>query len=282
MSHVRVHQQKSGSNIKPILIAGGFTSRIGSPKHFLPNTDGRLLYQHTFEELNQALPHVTTVYSLLRNESKFSDTHALHAKAPSLHLEPLYDTISISIGPAAALLAAHTHSPTITWLVVTCDHLLLTAEALQNCSSRIFCLLLASIMLRDSVSHCLGSGVRKRWKDYRTMLGKGAQVQIEWCREMRRKVVVPTDKRRLLGADTPEDCRRQRALRETRSKIFVDFLASKERITDYDRCQGMGVVENNSRELHVRLGHGLLLQRPSSTRRNGLTLFDAWSSWMAT
>lgn len=132
VSHVRVHQQKSGSNIKPILIAGGFTSRIGSPKHFLPNTDGRLLYQHTFEELNQALPHVTTVYILLRNESKFSDTHALHAKAPSLHLEPLYDTISISIGPAAALLAAHTHSPTITWLVVACDHLLLTAEALQQ------------------------------------------------------------------------------------------------------------------------------------------------------
>lgn len=45
---------------------------------------------------------------------------------------------------------------------------------------------------------------------------------------MRGKVVVLPDKRRIFGADTPEDGRRQRALREILSKIVVDFLASKE------------------------------------------------------
>lgn len=129
-------------DIRPLLIAGGLSSRMGTAKHLLPCIDGRPLYQHTLEHLHGACPSVETLYMSLRDESQLPSLALDNLILASARIQPLYDSASdishagssstVSAGPAAGLLAAYAFSPTTTWVVAGCDYPLLTTSALQQ------------------------------------------------------------------------------------------------------------------------------------------------------
>ena len=130
-------QHDDNNDIKPLLVAGGSSVRMGTTKHLLPHKDGRPAYQHTLENLIQALPHTSTFYISLRDESQTLSLDLAGSHKISKHVEPIYDpttndNVPAIIGPAAGLIAAHVLSPTSTWLVVGTDYPLLTPQTLRH------------------------------------------------------------------------------------------------------------------------------------------------------
>lgn len=119
-------------NIKPLLVAGGRSTRMGTPKHLLPHKDGRPAYQHTLEHLINALPLTDTFYISLRDEDQTSYMDLAGSHKISKHVQPIYDPTGLPLGPAAGPIAAHICAPSATWLVVGCDYPLLTAGTLSQ------------------------------------------------------------------------------------------------------------------------------------------------------
>ena len=119
-------------NIKPLLIAGGYSPRMGAPKHLLPHKDGRPAYQHALEHLMNTFPLTDTFYISLRDEDQTSDMDLAGSHKISKHVEPIYDPTNVPLGPAAGLIAAHICAPSATWLIVGCDYPLLTVHTLQQ------------------------------------------------------------------------------------------------------------------------------------------------------
>jgi molybdopterin-guanine dinucleotide biosynthesis protein A len=143
--------------VKPVLLVGGQSSRMGSRKELKAFPDGRPAYQHALQTLNSALPFASTIYISLRDETQAAAIEYLRMESPELppppsppniesvhddtddhelprpRLEVLYDDTSVGdIGPAAALLSAHAHDPSATYLFLACDHPLLPPTALQQ------------------------------------------------------------------------------------------------------------------------------------------------------
>ncbi|KAL6872241.1 bifunctional molybdenum cofactor biosynthesis protein [Trichoderma longibrachiatum] len=120
--------------LKPLILAGGRSTRMGSPKHLLQFPDGTPLYQHQVKLLRQALPSVTTIYMSLAKDSQL-DTYLQNADDHNIKI--IYDTRdnhdeAQSGGPAQGLLAAHEFDPKATWLVLAVDYPLLTVDLLQQ------------------------------------------------------------------------------------------------------------------------------------------------------
>ena len=132
------HQNDNNDDIKPLLIAGGSSIRMGTPKHLLPHKDGRPAYQHTLEHLIQALPHTRTFYISLRDESETQPLDLAGSRKIAKRVVPIYDPTNSNVmgpaimGPAAGLVSAHVLSPTATWLVVGTDYPLLTPRTLRH------------------------------------------------------------------------------------------------------------------------------------------------------
>jgi molybdopterin-guanine dinucleotide biosynthesis protein A len=125
--------------LKPLLLAGGKSTRMGSPKHSLCLPDGTLLYKHLVDLLHHACPESEQVYiSLAKGQSLPSTGHAGESNskyADGAGIEIIFDleanTERESTGPAAGLLAAFDAYRDSTWLVVACDYPLLTLTALE-------------------------------------------------------------------------------------------------------------------------------------------------------
>ena len=94
--------------------------------------DGRPAYQHILEHLMNALPLTDTFYISLRDEDQTSAMDLAGAHKIAKHVEPIYDSSSVPLGPSAGLIAAHVCAPSATWLIVGCDYPLLTAHTLQQ------------------------------------------------------------------------------------------------------------------------------------------------------
>ncbi|KAK4040421.1 molybdenum cofactor biosynthesis bifunctional protein [Parachaetomium inaequale] len=142
----------------PLILAGGKSTRMNSPKHLLPMPDGRPLYQHQIDLLARTCPDAPTVYISLAQDSQLDDylrtlpttstttTTPLTNSTPTTHIQHEDDVRArvriipdltsnpspSSAGPASGLLAAYTYDPSKTWLVIPCDHPLLTPAALQH------------------------------------------------------------------------------------------------------------------------------------------------------
>ncbi|KAH7265566.1 MobA-like NTP transferase domain-containing protein [Fusarium redolens] len=134
------------TTMKPLILAGGKSTRMGSPKHLLPMPDRRPLYQHQIEVLRKACPVAETVYVSLAQDSEM-DELLQNASKVSYEATPGENSIEIildlescqgdeSKGPAAGLLAAYESDPEATWLVVACDYPCITPSALQELQSR--------------------------------------------------------------------------------------------------------------------------------------------------
>jgi len=118
-------------NLKPLLLAGGQSSRMGSAKFKMPFTDGKPLFWHLIQRLQEACPHITTLYMSLHDPAQLSGVE-LPSDTP---IEMVYDEddnsdFSDSVGPAAGLLAAHKKDPSATWLVLACDYPLMNVSEL--------------------------------------------------------------------------------------------------------------------------------------------------------
>ena len=59
--------------LTPLLLAGGRSTRMGTPKHLLPMPDGRPLYQHQIDLLARTCPDAPTIYISLAQESQLDD-----------------------------------------------------------------------------------------------------------------------------------------------------------------------------------------------------------------
>ncbi|KAF4334232.1 bifunctional molybdenum cofactor biosynthesis [Fusarium beomiforme] len=132
--------------IKPLILAGGKSTRMGSPKHLLTMPDGRPLYRHQIDVLRKACPEAETIYISLSQDSEMDELLSDVEKV-SFETTPGENSIEIildlesslggeSKGPATGLLAAYESDPTATWLIVACDYPCITAEALQELQSR--------------------------------------------------------------------------------------------------------------------------------------------------
>jgi molybdopterin-guanine dinucleotide biosynthesis protein A len=149
------------SMIKPLLLAGGQSSRMGSRKELLPFPDGRFAIEHALDSLRDALPDASSIYISLHSaeelpyiqlvlkgsdsnsaapatessqihadEHKYEHDHQHHHPAPNR--VPVFDNQDIDIGPAAGLLAAHALLPESSFLVMGCNYPLLPPTALQQ------------------------------------------------------------------------------------------------------------------------------------------------------
>ncbi|KAK4122021.1 hypothetical protein N657DRAFT_560307, partial [Parathielavia appendiculata] len=57
----------------PLILAGGRSTRMQSPKHLLPMPDGRPLYQHQLDLLAAACPNAPAIYISLAQDSILDD-----------------------------------------------------------------------------------------------------------------------------------------------------------------------------------------------------------------
>lgn len=135
----------AAADIRPLLLIGGRSARMGTAKHLLPWIDDRPLYQHTLKQLQGACPASETLYISLRDIEQFQTLELNDSNFVSMRIQPIYDstghnpqsdrTHNLDIesnGPAAGLLAAYNFSPTTTWLVAGCDYPLLKTAALRQ------------------------------------------------------------------------------------------------------------------------------------------------------
>jgi molybdopterin-guanine dinucleotide biosynthesis protein A len=137
------HQNRSiGSmgTLKVLLLAGGHSSRMGSPKHLLSLAD-EPLYLHLIRILHEALSHIETLFISLADGSIVDDSirkgivhlaKAGPATTITMRLNIISDDTDQDIGPAAGLLAAYRTDPTATWLIVACDYPILCAAAVRQ------------------------------------------------------------------------------------------------------------------------------------------------------
>jgi molybdopterin-guanine dinucleotide biosynthesis protein A len=127
-------------SFKILILAGGQSSRMGSPKHLLPvPSTNEPLYKHLAKVICAAFPETHTVHLSIAEKSALDD--ALESgellltsddKSKHVGLRKIQDGITQDIGPAAGLLAAHRSDPKATWLIVACDFPLLDPAALRQ------------------------------------------------------------------------------------------------------------------------------------------------------
>lgn len=152
--------------LKPLLLAGGRSSRMGISKHLLrfPNDDTNTpMYIHLIRELHAACDQTKDVYLSLREEGGEplgGECHHLESKITAsaaktsycnegneetIHIHTIYDydgnwplnsklppqKQNNTEGPAAGLLAAYHSDPTAHWLVLACDFPFMTSTMLK-------------------------------------------------------------------------------------------------------------------------------------------------------
>lgn len=136
------------SVLKPLLLIGGASSRMGTRKELLPFPDGRTALEHAIETLHHSVPSAKTIFISLHSRSQVSGIQAIldalrtrremHVAEEDDHhdifpaVELLFDGQEEEIGPAAGLLSAHAVDASTKWLVLGCDYPLLPPPALQQ------------------------------------------------------------------------------------------------------------------------------------------------------
>jgi len=120
-----------------LVLAAGSSTRMGSPKHLLPYSDGRPSYQNQLEMLQEAFPDTQNTYLFLREPSQ----QAAIQNLPSLRIQFIFETSLITsefpdknaaLGSVAGLLAAFQKDPNSDWLIMPCDYPLMTIKELRH------------------------------------------------------------------------------------------------------------------------------------------------------
>lgn len=127
-------------SLEVLILAGGHSSRMGSPKHLLSLPSGPL-YAQLVRVLHEAVPNIRTMHVSIAARSDL-DTSLRDGSvslppqgtipSTSITLKLVMDDAEQDIGPAAGLLAAHHHKPAATWLVLACDYPLIEPDAVRQ------------------------------------------------------------------------------------------------------------------------------------------------------
>lgn len=121
------------SIVKPLILAGGKSTRMGTPKHLLRLPDRTPLYQHQINILREIYPAPVTIYISLAKESTLD---AFLLNPPDEGLEIIFDEESNdtaqSGGPSQGLLSAFASDPTATWLVLAVDYPLMDTRGIAQ------------------------------------------------------------------------------------------------------------------------------------------------------
>lgn len=191
-------------DVRPILIAGGHSTRMGSSKHLLKHVDGRPMYEHTLEVLQKALPKAETIYISLRTEEQYAELNGERGYPPMTTLQPLYDHSSDSMGPAAGLLAAHECSSTATWLVVGCDYPLLTVDALKQLLEGYVPPVTCYGNAQGYPEPMLGVWSGEALRQLKENVTRGSFGPSRVVRSMGGRILTPLDEKWIFGVNTPE------------------------------------------------------------------------------
>ena len=129
----------------PLILAGGKSTRMKSPKHLLQMPDGRPLYQHQIDILAQAFPECPTIYVSVAQDSELdgflrersaANSNVEHTSTRTPDVRVILDLVSSdtneSAGPTTGLLAAFVLQPQTTWLVIPCDAPFLDTRLLKQ------------------------------------------------------------------------------------------------------------------------------------------------------
>lgn len=122
--------------INLLVLAGGLSSRMRSPKFLLAHPDGRPSYLHTFETLHRACRSAESGFLCLRNPA--SNPDLIIESLPDLPISPLYESEIDEIGsqlppsPLNGLVRAFQHDPAASWLVMPCDYPLMSVDEIKN------------------------------------------------------------------------------------------------------------------------------------------------------
>jgi molybdopterin-guanine dinucleotide biosynthesis protein A len=137
---------------KPLLLAGGHSSRMGTRKELLRIVDDVPLFVHLLIVLHEACPESEVVFLSLRDRDSLeaieNDRHIttvtnnqliLNHGTTTFPVHVVYDGPGVpsehdstGMGPAAGLLAAHHQDETAHWLVVACDYPFISVAALSQ------------------------------------------------------------------------------------------------------------------------------------------------------
>lgn len=92
----------------PLILAGGKSTRMRSPKHLLPMPDGRPLYQHQIDLLARACPDAPAIYISLAQDSILDDY--LQSLLPTTTGEPPNSPTSTSPPAPPSSTPNHNHN----------------------------------------------------------------------------------------------------------------------------------------------------------------------------
>lgn len=120
-------------HLKALVLAGGESQRMGSPKHLLPFLEGKPLYAHLIDQLRRSSSEIQDTAMSVHD---VKEGEKLEEICGNLGVDLLYDhnesEVKERIGPAAGLLAAHRHDPMAHWLVLACDYPLIQSMQLRD------------------------------------------------------------------------------------------------------------------------------------------------------
>lgn len=201
------------SSTKLLILAGGQSSRMGSPKHLLtvPST-GQPLYKQLVHVLHVAFPETQTMYFSVAHRSVLDQTLQLEELSiPTktgcqlVELKKIPDDTTHDIGPAAGLIAAHQYDQQATWLVVACDFPLLDPAALHQLSEAyedpVTC-----FVNKDGFSEPLlaiwSPGALRSLSENVESGRSGPSYTVKYVKG---KLVVPTEDDWVLNTNTPEE-----------------------------------------------------------------------------
>ena len=197
----------SPRRIRSLMLAGGLSSRMGSPKYLLRHPTGQAMYLRTLNLLQTALSSATEVFVSIRSADQIVD----FTEATDFPVSFISDSSVLSsfagdndIGPAAGLLAAHEHDKSASWLVLGCDYPLATGRALKQlineyeepltCFDGIdgFCEPLFAIWSPSALNYLKENVV------------KGVTSPMKVVQGMESKVLKPEHRLWIMGTNTPE------------------------------------------------------------------------------
>jgi molybdopterin-guanine dinucleotide biosynthesis protein A len=120
------------TNFGIVILAGGSSSRMGSPKHLLPDADGNPIYLSQLRMLHETFPDAKHLCIIVRDKSQQLSTYIPHDLDVCVLSGETSSQGLREKGPATAISSISTFDDTCYWLTVPYDYPLLAGSELTH------------------------------------------------------------------------------------------------------------------------------------------------------